>query len=147
MKQVTLALQHAHEKSIVHRDIKPSNLMIRKDGLVKLTDMGLARAIDETADTNITQPGMTVGTVDYMSPEQGRDSKLADIRSDIYSLAVGLQSPRECPRCTQTVASSQVIRTARRRASRYRYARRNSALRSQVRSVIPATCTVVFHPR
>lgn len=86
IRQVALALEHADEKGIVHRDIKPSNLMIRKDGLVKLADMGLARAIDDTADTGITQPGMTVGTVDYMSPEQGRDSKLADIRSDIYSL-------------------------------------------------------------
>jgi serine/threonine-protein kinase len=86
IRQVALALEHADEKGIVHRDIKPSNLMIRKDGMVKLADMGLARAIDDTADTGITQPGMTVGTVDYMAPEQGRDSKLADIRSDIYSL-------------------------------------------------------------
>lgn len=86
VRQVAQALQHAHEKGIVHRDIKPSNLMIRRDGLIKLADLGLARAIDETADASITQAGMTVGTVDYMSPEQARDSKLADIRSDIYSL-------------------------------------------------------------
>jgi serine/threonine-protein kinase len=86
IRQVASALQHACERNIVHRDIKPSNLMIRKDGLVKLADMGLARAIDETAETSITRDGMTVGTVDYMAPEQARDSKLADIRSDIYSL-------------------------------------------------------------
>jgi serine/threonine-protein kinase len=86
IRQVASALQHACERNIVHRDIKPSNLMIRKDSLVKLADMGLARAIDETAETSITRDGMTVGTVDYMAPEQARDSKLADIRSDIYSL-------------------------------------------------------------
>lgn len=86
IRQVAGALQHAYERNIVHRDIKPSNLMIRKDGHVKLADMGLARAIDETAETGITRDGMTVGTVDYMAPEQARDSKLADIRSDIYSL-------------------------------------------------------------
>lgn len=86
IRQTTLALQHAYEKNIVHRDIKPSNLMIRRDGVVKITDLGLARSIDETLETNITRAGTTVGTVDYMSPEQARNSKLADIRSDIYSL-------------------------------------------------------------
>lgn len=86
IRQVAAALQHACERNIVHRDIKPSNLMIRRDGMVKLADMGLARAIDETAETSITRDGMTVGTVDYMAPEQARDSKQADIRSDIYSL-------------------------------------------------------------
>lgn len=84
--QVAAALQHAYERGIVHRDIKPSNLLIRKDGVVKLADMGLARAIDETVESNITHAGMTVGTVDYISPEQGSDSKQADIRSDLYSL-------------------------------------------------------------
>ncbi|MCA8995607.1 MAG: protein kinase, partial [Planctomycetaceae bacterium] len=77
---------HAHDKGVVHRDIKPSNLMVAKSGLIKLTDMGLARAMDDDIDTSITRDGTTVGTVDYMSPEQAVDSKAADIRSDIYSL-------------------------------------------------------------
>src|SRR5262245_52931646 len=75
VSQVAAALQHAYERGIVHRDIKPSNLLIRKDGRVKLADMGLARAIDETVEAGITHAGMTVGTVDYISPEQGSDSK------------------------------------------------------------------------
>jgi serine/threonine protein kinase len=86
VRQVTEALQHAFEKQIVHRDIKPSNLLIKKDGSVKLADLGLARSIDDTLDTAITRAGTTVGTVDYMSPEQARNSKATDIRSDIYSL-------------------------------------------------------------
>ncbi|WP_437201087.1 serine/threonine-protein kinase [Planctomicrobium sp. SH664] len=86
VRQVAEALQHAYEKNIVHRDIKPSNLMIARDGTVKVTDMGLARSIDDTLDTTITRDGTTVGTVDYMSPEQATNSKAADIRSDIYSL-------------------------------------------------------------
>ena len=86
IRQTTLALQHAHQQKIVHRDIKPANLMIAKNGLVKLADMGLARSVDESMETNITRAGTTVGTVDYMSPEQARNSKAADIRSDLYSL-------------------------------------------------------------
>lgn len=86
IKQVAAALQHAYEQNIVHRDIKPSNLLLRRDGVVKVTDLGLARSIDESVETNITRAGTTVGTVDYMAPEQARNSKAADIRSDIYSL-------------------------------------------------------------
>jgi len=86
MRQAAAALQHAFERNIVHRDIKPSNLMISRDGTVKLTDMGLARSIDDTLDTTITRDGTTVGTVDYMAPEQASNSKAADIRSDLYSL-------------------------------------------------------------
>ncbi len=84
--QMTQALEHAFEKGIVHRDIKPSNVLISRTGQAKLTDMGLARSIDESTDTGITRAGTTVGTVDYMAPEQARDSRSADIRSDIYSL-------------------------------------------------------------
>ena len=86
IKEVASALQHAFEQNIVHRDIKPSNLLVRRDGVIKITDLGLARSIDDTLETNITRAGTTVGTVDYMAPEQARNSKSADIRSDIYSL-------------------------------------------------------------
>lgn len=86
IKQVCRALQHALEQGIVHRDIKPANLLVRRDGVVKLADMGLARAVDESTETGITRAGTTVGTVDYMSPEQARNSKSADVRSDMYSL-------------------------------------------------------------
>ena len=86
IKQIASALQHAYEQNIVHRDIKPSNLLLRRDGVIKITDLGLARSIDDSVETSITRAGTTVGTVDYMSPEQARNSKAADTRSDIYSL-------------------------------------------------------------
>ncbi|HEX6987073.1 MAG TPA: serine/threonine-protein kinase, partial [Planctomycetaceae bacterium] len=86
VRQIALALDHAHSLGIVHRDIKPSNILLRRDGTATLTDLGLARAIDETAASGITRAGYTVGTVDYMAPEQARSSKSADVRSDLYSL-------------------------------------------------------------
>jgi len=86
VRQVAHALQHAHEKNIVHRDIKPSNLLIDRSGIVKLADMGLARSLTSSKKSGLTREGTTVGTVDYMSPEQTRDSHSAHCRSDIYSL-------------------------------------------------------------
>jgi serine/threonine-protein kinase len=86
--QAARALEHAHRQGVVHRDIKPSNfLLTKKDGklLVKLTDMGLARRVDDR-EFRVTKDGTTVGTVDYISPEQAHDAGKADTRSDIYSL-------------------------------------------------------------
>jgi serine/threonine protein kinase len=90
--QAALALDHAHEQGIVHRDIKPSNFLItRHEGRlwVKLTDFGLAREANDE-EFRVTRAGSTVGTVDYMAPEQARDSRAADRRSDIYSLGCTL---------------------------------------------------------
>lgn len=79
---LSAALSHVHRNSLIHRDLKPANVMIRDDGTLKLLDFGIARA---TGDATITQHGMLVGTVLYMSPEQVRGDDL-DSRSDVFSL-------------------------------------------------------------
>lgn len=86
--QVVKALCHAYEHGVVHRDIKPSNIMLARVGgkvRVKLTDLGLAITRGEN-DYRVTREGNTVGTIDYLAPEQARDSRAVDTRSDIYSL-------------------------------------------------------------
>lgn len=90
--QAVQALDHAFKQGITHRDIKPSNFLLTRDHdrmRVKLTDLGLARKAGEE-DFRVTRAGSTVGTVDYLAPEQARDSAAADIRSDIYSLGCTL---------------------------------------------------------
>lgn len=85
--QVADALAHASHRDVVHRDIKPSNVIITPDQRAKLVDMGLARLHQvEPAGNDLTASGVTLGTFDYISPEQARDPRAADVRSDIYSL-------------------------------------------------------------
>jgi serine/threonine-protein kinase len=84
--QIAAALIHASERGVVHRDIKPSNLIVTPRGRVKLVDMGLARRFEREEDHGLTQSGMTLGTFDYISPEQARDPRDVDVRSDLYSL-------------------------------------------------------------
>ncbi len=105
IRQASEGLQHAHEQGLIHRDLKPSNLMVSpgpitaegvKSGKlpkVKILDMGLARVITpegQDSEQGLTQPGVFLGTPDYVSPEQAEDSQKADGRSDIYSLGGAL---------------------------------------------------------
>ena len=84
--QVADALEHASERDVVHRDIKPSNIVITPTGRARIVDMGLARLPQMAEDGDLTVSGMTLGTFDYISPEQARDPRAADVRSDLYSL-------------------------------------------------------------
>ncbi|MCP3920679.1 MAG: protein kinase [bacterium] len=84
--QLTQALAVVHKHNLIHRDLKPANILLQDDGNLKLLDFGIARARDEAG---ITQHGMLVGTVLYMSPEQVRGDEL-DFRSDIFSLGAVL---------------------------------------------------------
>lgn len=88
--QLAEALQHASDRGIVHRDVKPSNILIVSDDGVRLVDMGLARSASLDLSEDMTASGVTLGTFDYISPEQAKDPRDADLRSDLYSLGCTL---------------------------------------------------------
>ncbi len=96
IRQAAQGLQAAHVAGLVHRDIKPANILVQRraadgsPGLVKISDFGLAKLIDQSGDspagTILTKPNTVMGTPDYLSPEQARCMHSLDIRSDLYSL-------------------------------------------------------------
>jgi len=85
--QVLSALSYAHQQHVIHRDIKPANMMLTSEGVVKLMDFGIARTDQEPA--KLTAPGTTLGSINYMSPEQVKGAAI-DERSDLYSVGISL---------------------------------------------------------
>ena len=87
ISESALGLEHAHQAGLIHRDVKPSNLIVTNDSVVKVLDLGLALICDDLVDNEeLTNPDLVVGTADYLSPEQARQSHEVDHRTDIYSL-------------------------------------------------------------
>ena len=88
--QAAMGLQHAYERGIVHRDIKPANLIVGKDEVLRILDMGLARPVEQNSGslTEHLDRGAVVGTADYVAPEQALNEPNVDVRADIYSLGV-----------------------------------------------------------
>ena len=84
MLQLTDGIAHAHDSYIIHRDLKPQNIMIKEDGLIKITDFGIAMALNST---QLTQTNSVMGSVHYLPPEQA-SGKGASVRSDIYSMGI-----------------------------------------------------------
>lgn len=82
--QVSRALEHAYDHHVLHRDIKPDNIMIVQNGVAKLCDLGLVKDLRDSGES--TDTGATLGTPNYISPEQARGDEDIDVRSDIYSL-------------------------------------------------------------
>ena len=91
-RQAALGLQHAHECGLIHRDVKPHNLMATPAGRVKVLDVGLVRPAEALGDEGLalTRPGVVLGSVDYVAPEQAEDPGAADARSDLYGLGCTL---------------------------------------------------------
>jgi eukaryotic-like serine/threonine-protein kinase len=86
--QVAQGLHRAHKQGLVHRDVKPDNILLTRDGKAKLADLGLVKELE--TDLNLTRTGRGLGTPHFMAPEQFRNAKNVDARSDIYSLGATL---------------------------------------------------------
>src|SRR5574344_1268845 len=84
MLQITSAMATAHDSLIIHRDLKPQNILIKEDGGIKITDFGIAMALNST---QLTQTNSVMGSVHYLPPEQA-NGKSAPVKSDIYSLGI-----------------------------------------------------------
>jgi predicted Ser/Thr protein kinase len=90
LRDVALAVDHAHQQGILHRDLKPANVLVDPENQAHITDFGLAKVAGSDARVSLTASGMVVGTPQYMSPEQAQGLRTVDRRTDVFSLGVML---------------------------------------------------------
>src|SRR5204863_5365676 len=88
-REVASALDYAHRHDVIHRDIKPENILLH-DGQAIVADFGIALAVQSAGGQRITQTGLSLGTPQYMSPEQAMGERVIDARSDVYALGAVL---------------------------------------------------------
>ncbi|MEM8621296.1 MAG: protein kinase [Actinomycetota bacterium] len=132
---VAVALDHAHQTGFVHRDVKPGNIMITSDGRVLLTDFGIAKGLQPSAENDLTNDNIMMGTAKYLSPEQVRGKRL-DGRADLYSLGLVLY---EClagrvPFLGETDADTALARL-----------QRDPTDLAQLRATLPTELVLVVH--
>ena len=122
-RQIAAALDHAHAQGVIHRDIKPENILLH-EGEAMLTDFGIALAVKEAAGSRLTETGLSLGTPQYMSPEQATGDRALDARSDVYSLAAVLyemlagEPPHTGPTVQSVIAKLMTERPTRLRTVR-----------------------------
>ena len=156
--QVARALDYAHFRGIIHRDIKPANVMIGSNGQVKVADFGIARAISDSSDQNLTKTGSVMGTATYFSPEQARGENV-DPRSDVYSLGVvlyemltgrspwGARSPTSATISRRRWKSRSTNSTATRSRRSCRWPSPRASPRPRTSRVVTASCSAARLPR
>ena len=91
-RQIVIGLSHISDHHLIHRDLKPSNVLLTSEGVIRVLDLGMAKMLPKSMEilTELTQEGQALGTPDFMAPEQWRDSRNVDIRTDFYSLGCTL---------------------------------------------------------
>jgi hypothetical protein len=122
-RQVASALDYAHRHGVVHRDIKPENILLL-EGEAMLADFGIALAVSEAGGNRLTETGLSLGTPQYMSPEQATGDRLLDARSDVYSLAAVLYEMLSGePPVTGPTAQAMIAKLMTERPTRLRVVR------------------------
>ncbi len=122
-KDIASALEYAHRQGVVHRDIKPENIMFQ-EGEAMLADFGIALAVKEAGGDRLTQTGLSLGTPQYMSPEQATGDRALDARSDVYSLAAVLyEMLTGDPPVTGATAQAMIAKLMTERPTRIRVVR------------------------